>query len=261
MEYVGVDSDEAALTKARQFSKSLKLKKIRFLNMEAESLTDLEDQFDFIILNRLYSWIDPSQRNALWEFCSTHLTENGMVYINFNALPGWAELLTLRKLVKYRLARVEDLDSAIFEIQKFLPAFFKLVTPPENVSKFSDFLKDEITQILSLLNSDRKQIFVEDFLGDENHPVYLTQLLNEAKKFDLKFLANCDLSNADRSDLSGDVVELLQKKSRDQNDFEQYIDFFALLVFKLWTLNHLRQCVSIRKLSAIPATALPLPTM
>ena len=232
MEYVGVDTDEAAVLKAKKLVKDLKLTNIKILKKELDELKNLEGQFDFIILNRCYSWINPDLRRIIWGFCQSHLSKNGIIFLNFNSLPGWAELLSLRRLIQFRIKGIDDLETAKSEIQKFLPAFSKMVTPPENIGKFSEFFKDEVNHILSLIDSDREQIFFEDFFKDENHPVYFSQLIQEAADFDFKFLSNCDLSNADRSDLPANVLQLLQNKSKDLPEFEQYIDFFVNQTFR-----------------------------
>ena len=232
MQYYGVDTDETAVLKANKLVKDLNLTNIRIQKKELSELRELEGQFDFIILNRYYSWVDPELRKNIWEFCQTHLSENGLIFLDFNSLPGWAELLSLRKLIQFRIKGIDDWETAKGEILKFLPAFCNIVTPPENVSNFSEFFKDEVNHILSLINSDREQIFVQDFFEDENHPVYLSKLIEEAGNFDFKFLSNCDLSNADRSVLPGNVLQLLQIKSKDLPEFEQYIDFFVNQTFR-----------------------------
>ena len=227
MQYVGIDLEEKAVEKANELISKFGLDNIQILKKELNELNSLDGQFDFIIVNRLYSWVDPAMRNNIWGFCKTHLSENGMIYINFNTMPGWAELLTLRKLIQYRIKDIGDSGTAINEIRKFLPVFSKLVTPPDNINSFSEFLYEEVEYLNSLINSDRQWLFFDDFIGIENNPLYFSEFLSEARDFGFKFLTNCDLSNADRADLPGNVLQLLQKKSKDMAEFEQYIDFFV----------------------------------
>lgn len=62
------------------------------------SRTDLP-QFDFIGLHGIWSWISDSNRTALVDFIRRHLRIGGILYLSYNALPGWAHLMPLRNLM------------------------------------------------------------------------------------------------------------------------------------------------------------------
>lgn len=54
--------------------------------------------FDIIVLHGIYSWISPENRRCIVAFIARHLKAGGMVYISYNALPGWAAAIPLRRL-------------------------------------------------------------------------------------------------------------------------------------------------------------------
>ena len=227
LEYVGVDSNEKAVKQGNDLIHKLGLKNIQILKVNVDQEWDIEGEFDFILVNRLYSWVSPADQKKIWETCHKSLSPNGIIYVNFNALPGWAEQLSIRKILLYRIRNFQDSEQVISEVKKLLVTLPKIVTPPDNINSYVDFFNEEMDYLNSELNSNRKQLFVEDFLGKENHPLYFSDFMETAQANGFRFLSNCDLSNPGRKLLSGEVLQLLEKKSKNLEEFEQYIDFFV----------------------------------
>jgi len=74
-------------------------------------------RFDYIVAHGVYSWIDAQARATLRHFVDRHLAPGGLVYISYNAMPGWAADLPFQYLVRV-LAEREEGDS----IAKFAAA-------------------------------------------------------------------------------------------------------------------------------------------
>ena len=60
--------------------------------------TDLPD-FDFIGLHGIWSWVSPANRTVILDFLRRKLKPGGIVYMSFNALPGWSQVMPLQKLL------------------------------------------------------------------------------------------------------------------------------------------------------------------
>jgi SAM-dependent methyltransferase len=56
-------------------------------------------RFDFIGLHGVLSWISPENRARIAAFVRDHLAPGGVVYTGYNALPGWSDMLPLRRLM------------------------------------------------------------------------------------------------------------------------------------------------------------------
>lgn len=78
-----------------------------------DNLTVLENSFadlaegrvvvpplDFITLHGVYSWVTPENRRHLVNFMARHLKPGGVVYVTYNAMPGWAAAAPLQRLVR-----------------------------------------------------------------------------------------------------------------------------------------------------------------
>jgi SAM-dependent methyltransferase len=55
--------------------------------------------FDYIVAHGVYSWVGPAARTALVAFIDQHLKPGGLVYLSYNAMPGWAADLPLQRLL------------------------------------------------------------------------------------------------------------------------------------------------------------------
>lgn len=54
---------------------------------------------DFITLYGVYSWVTPENRRCIVDFIARYLKPGGIVYVNYNAMPGWAGALPLQRMV------------------------------------------------------------------------------------------------------------------------------------------------------------------
>jgi SAM-dependent methyltransferase len=54
---------------------------------------------DFITLYGVYSWVTPGNRRAIVDFIGRYLKPGGIVYVNYNTMPGWAGALPLQRMV------------------------------------------------------------------------------------------------------------------------------------------------------------------
>lgn len=60
---------------------------------------DLPD-FDFIALHGVWSWVSDANRAVILDFLQRKLRWGGVVYISYNALPGHAQMVPVRNLMK-----------------------------------------------------------------------------------------------------------------------------------------------------------------
>ena len=70
-------------------------------------------QFDFIGLHGVWSWVSAANRERILELVARRLRTGGVLYVSYNALPGWAPMLPLREMmVAYAAALPTDLPRA-----------------------------------------------------------------------------------------------------------------------------------------------------
>jgi SAM-dependent methyltransferase len=98
--FVGVDLSAAHITSAKRLARDGGLENIGFLERDFADLVE-EDigEFDFIVAYGLLSWISPEKRKALLDFAKAKLKPGGLLYVSYNAMPGWASVEPLRQLL------------------------------------------------------------------------------------------------------------------------------------------------------------------
>lgn len=54
---------------------------------------------DFITMYGVYSWVTAENRRCVVDFIARYLKPGGIVYVNYNAMPGWSGVLPLQRLM------------------------------------------------------------------------------------------------------------------------------------------------------------------
>ncbi len=68
-------------------------------------------EFDYIVLHGIWSWVPAEARACILDIVRRRLKPGGVVYVSYNAQPGWSEILPLRHL----MALAADTDNAAGE--------------------------------------------------------------------------------------------------------------------------------------------------
>ena len=134
---------------------------------------DLPESFDVIALHGIYSWISTENRATIVEFIQRKLKVGGLVYISYNALPGWAAAMPLRRLFADRAAqmggpigpRVEQALGFVEQLKATNPAFFR--TNPSLGDRF-DRIKEQNRNYLAheYFNRDWTPFYFADVAAD-----------------------------------------------------------------------------------------------
>ena len=99
----GIDFNPSHISQAEQLKQAASVPNVTFLELSfAESLTADLPKFDFISLHGVWSWISADNRRAILDFIYAKLKPGGVVYISYNALPGWSAAAPLRQLLVER---------------------------------------------------------------------------------------------------------------------------------------------------------------
>jgi SAM-dependent methyltransferase len=99
--FVGVDFNAEHTRRARERAAKGELTNVRFLDCDFEALGDEGlPAFDFIVAHGVWSWVSAKKRAAVLAFVGTHLKPGGLFYVSYNALPGWAAVAPLRRLMR-----------------------------------------------------------------------------------------------------------------------------------------------------------------
>lgn len=99
-QWVGTDFNPAHIAFARTLSEASGID----FRLYTDSFVDFADRadlpdFDFIALHGVWSWISDRNRTAILNFVSRRLKPGGVLYISYNALPGYTAIEPIRHLL------------------------------------------------------------------------------------------------------------------------------------------------------------------
>ena len=107
-----IDAMPVHIDHARQLAEEAAISNVSFHCVDFAAAVDLElPLFDYIVAHGVYSWVDTASQRALRRFFDRRLKPGGLVYVSYNAMPGWSRDLPFQRLVR-ELARGSSGDSA-----------------------------------------------------------------------------------------------------------------------------------------------------
>ncbi len=112
------DFNPTHIAGARSLARAAGLENIEFREADFAELSNdasLPD-FDIIALHGVYSWIGAEHRQAIVALIRRRLKPGGLVYISYDAMPGWAGMAPLRQLmVQLQAARPQPSSKPALE--------------------------------------------------------------------------------------------------------------------------------------------------
>ncbi len=144
---------------------------------------DLPD-FDFITFQGVWSWIDDDLRGRIGAFIQAKLRPGGVVMASYNALPGWAPIEPLRRMMlTFMEGRAGDTTARANEAITYLKFLRE-----NGAAYFKD--NPEANQALDAMDKTERCFIVHDYLPPSMKPFYFADVMHAMKDAGLDF-AGC----------------------------------------------------------------------
>jgi SAM-dependent methyltransferase len=109
-EFVGIDAARTHLEIAEKKRHDLGLANLALHSADIASAGQvLTGQFDYILVHGVFSWIGNDARDSLLELCAHVLRPGGLLYVNYNARPGWNVRGLIRDFLLAQTAKIAGL--------------------------------------------------------------------------------------------------------------------------------------------------------
>jgi SAM-dependent methyltransferase len=101
IEFHATDFNPSHIAGALDLARDAESANIHFYDDSFSDFVERDDLpgFDIISLHGIYSWVADEHRRTIVEFVRRKLNPGGLVYISYNALPGWSVAAPLRQLM------------------------------------------------------------------------------------------------------------------------------------------------------------------
>jgi methyltransferase-like protein/trans-aconitate methyltransferase len=195
--FVGVDLAEKPIASGQARIRRLNMSNIQLLQADVAELGSSLGNFDYVIAHGLYSWVPAHIRPAILKLIQTSLTERGVAYVSFNALPGCRLRHMVRDLIHYRFgARTAD-PKIMPEVREFLQGFADLTVDENDHTVDRDLPKDRYLQTLKeeikFALSFPDYVLFHDDLSNFATPFYVHEFASAANEQGLQYLGEASM--------------------------------------------------------------------
>jgi predicted methyltransferase family protein/methyltransferase family protein/protein-lysine methyltransferase-like protein len=221
---LGIDSSERAIARGRELVQALGLPNVTLEVAAVEELEPPRERFDYVIAHGVYSWVEDAVRDRLLALCRSVLSERGIAYVSYNALPGGRLSGALRDMLAFHTAGLDDPAERIAAARALLGLLAGSWTDEH---EFGAVMRRQAERLLE--RSDAT--LFHDELAAVNHPVYFHEFAAHAARHGLQYLAEADFFEMQTGVLPDSVsAELLRVE--DPLRREQYLDFVKGRTFR-----------------------------
>jgi SAM-dependent methyltransferase/methyltransferase-like protein len=223
--FTGIDLNEQALARGRAHARALNLTNVDLRHGDLEHL-DLEGPFDYVIAHGVYSWVSPPARDNVLKTAARTLSEQGVAYVSYNALPGGHLRQIVRELMQFA-TRGETDPRRIVERGRGAVQLVKHAQGPSDV--YGVFLDEYLTKVLERSDAG---VFHDD-LEIHNEAVHITQIVEHAERHGLQYLAEADMRESSFGNVAPGVADALDSlEPESEVEQEQALDFLRLRMYR-----------------------------
>ncbi|WP_181707280.1 class I SAM-dependent methyltransferase [Chthonobacter rhizosphaerae] len=147
---------------------------------------DLPD-FDIVSLHGIWSWISAENRRVIVEFIRRRLKVGGLVYLSYNALPGWASGMPLRRLL------VDHAAVATGSIEKRIDAALAFSERIRSANSVYFRVNPGVGERLDRMKASSRNYLAHEHLNRDWEPFYHADVAAELDEAKLSFVGSTAL--------------------------------------------------------------------
>ena len=226
--FFGVDFNPNHVTNGQRMAEQGGLTNVKLIERSFADLLgdrDLDRPFDFIVLHGIWSWVNDENRQHITAFLRERLKPGGLVYVSYNALPGWSEMVAVRRLMLDVADRTQGgievkVKAAVATLQKFWDTQNKDAVSRSFRNRIERILKSEVSYLAhEYFNKHWALFFFED----------VAAALRDAK---LSWLTTATLEQTEPSFYLSRQKLAVAREQTDPIDREQMRDFLSNASFR-----------------------------
>ncbi|MCA2669332.1 MAG: methyltransferase regulatory domain-containing protein [Microcystis sp. M114S2] len=221
------DFNPSHIATARDLATKAGMKNILFFDDSFEEFLERDlPQFDFISLHGIYSWISARNRQAIVNFIRRNLKVGGLVYISYNALPGWSAAMPMQALMLRH--GQHSSESILTRIEQALNFTGELLEANASYFAQNPILKSRYER----LKEQNRYYLAHEYFNQEWNSFYFDEVAKELEDAKLKYVGSAHINDhIDTVNLSRAAQEKLAKIS-DPIYREVVRDFFVNTQFR-----------------------------
>ena len=190
-EFHAVDFNPAHIAHAQARAKAAGLTNITFHELSFEDLTGPSapplPMFDMITMHGVWSWIAPALQQAIITFFNARLRPGGVVYVSYNAMPGWSDAAPLQRLVKELAGEVVGRSDHAAE------QAIRMATRLAEVKAVPERMHEGLSRIHGVLKDGLRTYLAHEYMNEHARPLYHLDVARAFEEAKLSFVGSTDL--------------------------------------------------------------------
>lgn len=220
--FYGVDFNPSHIANGGRVAEQGGIQNITFMERSFGDLQGEKDlpQFDMIALHGIWSWVSGENRQHIKNFLRERLKPGGLVYVSYNALPGWSEMVTVQRLMSDVANRTQgDTEMKVKAAIEWLRKYWETLNKEALSRSFR-------TRIERIFNSDTAYLAHEYF--NKHWTLFFFQdVVQELRAAKLTWLTTATLSQVEPSFYLSRAKLTLVRELQDPLDQEQMRDLLS----------------------------------
>jgi SAM-dependent methyltransferase len=186
VQYYATDFNPAQIVGAQTLAREAEVSNVHFFDQSfAEFLVEPSlPSFDIIMLHGIYSWIQEEHRREIVEFIRRKLKPGGLVYISYNALPGWSVAAPMRQLM-YMHGKTQGGTTAS-KLDPALEFVGKMIEVGAGYFRVNQALKDRFDK----LKPQNRNYLAHEYLNEAWTLLYHSEVVEELQAAKLTYVGS-----------------------------------------------------------------------
>ena len=231
-EFQGIDLSRQQILTGQKVVADLGLRNLR---LEVQDCMDFDpgaEKFDYIICHGVFSWVPQEVQERILALSVQALNPQGIVYISYNTRPGWNMRETIRDMMQYHVANLEEPQARVGQARAILE--FLASSVPADGNAYGMLLKSELAQ----LQKQSDGYLLHEHLEVVNEPIYFHEFMTRARSAGLDYVGEADLGVMWLGNVAPKTAEVLRGAASNVIKMEQYMDFLRNRMFRRTLLCH-----------------------
>jgi cyclopropane fatty-acyl-phospholipid synthase-like methyltransferase len=204
--FVGIDGACSQVDVAIARKKILGLSNLEVIHADfLHANQRLTGQFNYIIAHGVFSWVPQHVRDALFALCAQRLAPGGLLYLNYNTLPGWNVRGMVREFLIAQTASAVGLLHRAEQAQAVAAKVVASLSVGEH--PYSQLLANEFQFVCD----NHCSYVAHEYLAVDNYAFWRSDFLAMARSHGLEYVADADFNYS-----SGRLPEDLAQRLLDE---------------------------------------------
>jgi SAM-dependent methyltransferase len=231
--FVGVDLNPEHVAFAEGLAARARLSNVRFamgdfegLSLEIPHRAGTPPGFDFVVAHGVWSWVSSIKRDAVLAFAARALKPGGLLYLSYDALPGWASIEPLRRAMLDHTASMpgSSLDRAregVLYLQRLADS---------GAGYFASH--PTARSMLALMHSAGPAYVVHEYFHEHFAPMYFADVERALSLSGFSFVGQVPLHLNVRELATPPQIKKTADLARGRTEFEMLKDFASHELFR-----------------------------